>query len=247
MTTQSAHLLAVTLVFVLGACSSTKSAIDPTLQLKDDLHDAAQRVPTSVSKLRALSQRAIAAQEWESAAQALILLCQNETSPQRKTNACENLHIIDPLLEDGEIRFDAALTYYVQVPSDSALFRLKSLANTDIRKARAALAQNQLPVEQASILNQLDGADLAQFYYLQGKRSQDQQLLHQAAALFERVNQPQKAADSLFLLARIQYQNGSIELAHESAAKSYFLLVTINNQSAQETVRRWINDLPTAR
>lgn len=226
-----------------SGCSS-KPSIQPQQQ-KVELHlaEILSEQPVSLSSLRVVAKQAGFEQNWLVVWKSQLLLCQLESNIKAKYQACDRANYAVNLLADNrQLLYKTALTRYLQTQDKDALIEARRLADTNQEKAAVLLAEGEIPSRSLSASIPASSIQQAQLLYLRGKQNSDLIELSQALVLFKKHRQMHKAADTLFVIAQLQFEAGHLDNANISASESLLILDNLRSQEAFLHVKDWYDD-----
>lgn len=237
------QLCLLTLFLILVSACSSKSAVSPEQLLQSQWNALINEPVYSISSVRAFSNQAQKQQNWQLVWKSQLLLCQSEYSVSSKSAACDRALFAANLLNDSDpLLFQTLLARYLHLGEMDALVKAKTLVSTDKQNAQLLLAQKQIPDDE--LLSSLDpnSAEYAQYLYLQGSRDDRIELLEQSILIFKALNHMHKAAEVLFVKAKLQFQTGALKGARRSTSESLLILDNLKDEEAYSVVKEWYND-----
>lgn len=244
----ASQLCLLTLLMVLISGCSSQPALSPEQQLQSQWNAINNDTVYSISSVRTFANQAQKQQNWELVWNSQLLLCQTEHSVSAKSLACDRALFAVNLLENSDsLLFQTMLARYLHLGDMAAITKAKRLASTDKQQAQLLLAQNKIPKKE--LLSSIDqnSAEYAQYLYLQGKADKHLDLLEQSIELSKALNHMHKAAEVLFVKAKIEFQSGALQSARQSSSESLLILDNLKSEEAYRVVKEWYDDRLPAR
>lgn len=248
MSSSGAQLTCLFLLLVFLAACSSKPPLTQQQQLQSDWQTLSQQSRLSTASLSAFSDQAQRQREWQLVWQSQLLLCQMYKQHTSKLRACDKALYAVNLLQPTETKlFQTQLIRYMHLNDLTALASAESLANTQLQKAQLLLAQDKIPSPTLVANINPQSSEYGQYLYLLGKRDNDVNALAGSVDLFNHHKQFSKAAEVLFLQAKLQFQVGDRHNALASASEALLILDNLENREAFNMVKEWYDARLSAR
>lgn len=238
------YLLArVSLALSLLSCNTNKINQSPAEKQELQWREIKSQYPVNIPALRGLLQTATITNNWKLMWQLELELCQIETRSDLKRAACKNAKQLASIFyQDESLQFDTSLTLFEQFRQHQDLVDASGFASNEIQQIDVLLAQNIVPTKSLQQLIENGSLQEARLLYLIGKNNENIDFLLKASQLFWQHNQIYKQADSLFLLATLQWAQGHNKLARSNAVKSLILHSKSGNTLAIKRLQRWLDE-----
>ena len=219
-------------------CSSkrTESLATEQSQL---LSEFSQQVSVPIYALWSLSQDAILSKNYEVASRSLLLLCQNETTLKQRKIACRKASDLAIISKNDESIFIAKLNQYMFAEDSSVLPLLEAMDLSDQQHMLLETAKGQ--IVSADMSSYLDSSSLGQWNYLFAKQHRDIKALDKAIVYFEQTSQPAKVADSLFLQAKILWEQEDFSESLRKATEAALISDSMNRRDIAAYIRSWVD------
>lgn len=237
------RLCEILLIMALTSCSSSQVKYSPIENQQRQWQELVSDYPVNKSSLKSLFKSATLANNWKLMWLIELKFCQIETDTDNKLAACKKAKQLSLVFhENSSLQFDTSLVLFEQFQKHQDLLDARQFATTEKQKIDVLLAQEIIPTTAQQKFIEIGSLQEARLMYLLGRSTKNVVLLKKAEQLFWRHKQTNKQADSLYLLALLQWDISQNNDARSNAVKSLILHTRSKNAAAIKTVQRWLDE-----
>lgn len=229
-------LLNVAICSFLVGCANTPPAPTP----QQALVALTSSHPLPIAAIKQQLAHPTILQDTDAQWQGWWVLCQHDIAVHRDSVSCEQALDIAITSNDSDKLSFALLANYYATGNEKFKYKAKQVGQLHFKNLLEVIDHPTL----ASCLDPtVEDVFRAMLCYQVGKEAHHKKAMQQALTLFTLFDAKQKMADSLFVLAKIEYSQGNKAKAIEYAAQSALILTQEKQYRQAEFVRQWRTEL----